>query len=207
MDIKNEDTMVKQIEKNLSDNINENLYAKNGTTDSNQPLFQKHYRTEQLVDTYQEEEANPYYPLISTDYISGNSTRVSRAEYIRQAREACLRQLSSIQIYSRPYDVNYIEPEPVPEDIEPKKTKGMKLFHNTEVSEKILPEHNSKQDSISIRFLIIRSICAILLFLCVFAFDKMEWQIGSFTHHTIQEYVTGNDALRGLENFILAWLK
>ncbi len=207
MDTKNEDTMVKQIEKNLSDNINENLFVKNRTMDSSQPLLQNHYNADQPVASYQEDAADLYYPLVSTEYISGNSAGVSRAEYIRQAREACLRQLSSIQLYSRPYDVNYIEPEPVTDNTENLKAKGMKWFHNDALQEKALQKHNTKQDSISFRFLIIRSICAILLFVCVCMLNKMEWKIGNFTNQTIQEYVTGNDALQGLENFILALLK
>ena len=90
MDNKNEDTLVRQIEENLSNQINEN------------------------------------YPLFTNDYINNTPITLSRAEYIRQAREACLRQLSNAQVYSRPYDVNYMDTETLnPEQNTNKKQKNL----------------------------------------------------------------------------------
>ena len=172
MDNKNEDTLVRQIEENLSNQINEN------------------------------------YPLFTNDYINNTPITLSRAEYIRQAREACLRQLSNAQVYSRPYDVNYMDTETLnPEQNTNKKQKTWKLFQEgTEVAHP-RSDDNSAKEIASFRSLVIRMVFAVVLFVAIFIIDNFELKIGNITNEVIQEYVTGNDQLQELENILVTWLK
>lgn len=240
MDTKNEDTMVRQIEKNLSNNLNDSLFLTGKAYDSSRPpaknstvinwsentntlkatsggkgtdtsksngIMRNNKPTKISENENSEREANQEYPLVSNDYIS-NIPGISRAEYIRQARESCLRQLSSIQIYSKPYDVNYMDSETASdEQLNQKKAKAMKLFQNNEEEENSKPKENTILEFASYRSLIIRSACAIVLFLGIFAFDKFNFKVGDFSNSTIQEYVMDNDALQELEDMIVTWLK
>jgi hypothetical protein len=133
---------------------------------------------------------------------------LSRAEYIRQAREACLRQLSNSQVYSKPYDVNYMDPEPInQEQVNNKQAKALKLFNTDSDAGDPAIDENTPQEIASFRNLIIRTVCAIVLFLTVFIIDKFELKIGNITHIMIQDYVTGNDSLQGLEDILVTWFK
>lgn len=204
MDTKSEDTIVKQIEKNLSNNMNESLFLSGRVYESNKPMV-KGFRTEKPEETLDKENEYEDYPLVSNENII-NSPTISRAEYIRQAREACLRQLSESQVYSRPYDVNYMDSETqTVEQMNNKKAKLINLYTNEE--EAAVKEENTPQEIAAYRSLIIRSVCAIVLFLSVFIIDKFEIKIGDFTHSVIQEYVTGNDSLEDLEDIFVAWFK
>lgn len=177
MDTKSEDKMIRQIEKNLTDQINEE------------------------------------YPLYSNDYINKEPVTMSRAEYIRQARESCLRQLSNTQVYSKPYDVNYMNMENMKQETPlPKKSKNWNLFHvgsqdNLVKSEKSAIEENTPQEIASFHSLVIRTVCAIVIFITIFVINKFDINIGAITADSIREYVTGNDKLQELENLVVTWLK
>lgn len=208
MDTKNEDTMVRQIEQNLSNNINDNLFLTGRVVKTNRLPMKEEASFELDGDTKKLDSLSPDYPLVSYDYINTVPSTVSRAEYIRQAREACLRQLSSAQLYSRPYDVNYMETTAQqPEQLEHKKAKVWKLFHDDAIEDNRQAEENSPQEIAAFRALIIRTVCAIVLFLAVFLIDKFDFKIGNMTPTMIKEYVTGNDTLQELEDIIVTWLK
>lgn len=212
MDTKNEDTIVRQIEKNLSNNINENLFLTGRVPD-----LQK-----ETAKVYQQPKKNSYdvngetkdislepdYPLVSNDYISNSPISISRAEYIRQAREACLRQMSDAQAYCRPYDSNYMEAEPSGNEAQAlKKDRALTLFHKDTQKADYGREENSPQEIAAFRALIIRTVCAIVLFLFLFIIDRFDISIGKITPDTIQEYVTGKDTFIELEDKIVTWLK
>jgi len=205
MDIKNEDTMVHQIETNLTD-MNDNLFHTGKISETNRVIPRKEAALVR-TDHGKEKRSNiEEYPLVSNEYIT-ESPSLTRAEYIRLARESCLRQLSNEQIYSRPYDVNYMDPELLEDQqLTTKKTSVMRLFHNDSVDDPAngkTPEHQLA----SYRSIVIRSACAIILFLSIFAFDKFNVKIGQVSNKVIQEYVTGNDILKDLENIVVGWLK
>jgi hypothetical protein len=202
MDTKYEDNMVRQIESNLN-NSNENLFQ-NGRAE-NQLIPRSDSKLVHLDNRKDNTNELVEYPLVSNDPI-GNSGMITRAEYIRQAREACLRQLSNVQIYTRPYDVNYMEPDEADEPFSVKKNKAMNMFHN-ETEDQTTGLKNTQQQLASYRSLVIRCVCAIVLFLSVFAFDKFNVKIGQVTNKVVQEYVTGNDALKDLEQIIVSWIK
>lgn len=209
MDTKNEDKIVRQIEKSLSNNMNENLFLTGSVFGNNKTMEPSSTAIVAKDEKKDKEIENSDYPLISYDYTSESPTTMSRAEYIRQAREACLRQLSNTQVYSRAYDVNYMEAEAVVSEqmnqINTKKEKTLKLFQEDTGTKPTVQD--SPQEIASFRSLIIRTVCAVVLFITVFIFDKFELSIGNLTHNIIQEYVTGNDTLQQLENIIVTWLK
>ena len=207
MDSKVEDKIVRQIEKNLSNNINESLFLTGRVyeKDNNKAIGISTFNSPETISNSAEmQEDNP---AVSFEYINQSPTNLSRAEYIRQARDACLRQISSIQISARAYEVNYPEADlQSTEQLNRKKTKAMRLFQEGSIAEDVLPEENTPQEIASFRYLIIRTICAIVLFLSIFIFDKFDFKVGNFTPKVIQEYVTGNDSLQDLEDLLVTWL-
>lgn len=204
MDIKNEDKIVRQIEKSLSNNLNENLFL-TGNVFGNTNMSEKSYNPSLVVEDGTAKLDNPEYPLVSNERLYDPQVSISRAEYIRQAREACLRQLSNTQVYSRAYDVNYMEAEADDTQLSNKKEKAWKLFSETTQTE--ASDEASPGEIAAFRSLIIRTICALVIFLFVFTIDKLELNIGKLSHTMIREYVTGKDTLEILENILVTWLK
>ncbi len=238
MDNKSEDSMVRQIEKNLSQNMNDNLFlvGKEPDTRMNQQTNSLHVNDKTArpgtMNAYRVEETyfggnnkikrdisvhDPEFPLVSYDHIN-DSLAVSRAEYIRQAREACLRQLSDLQVYSKPYDVNYMNPESdAAQESIPKKAKTWNLFREGHEDR---PEDNrysmdtvkrsedgTPQELAAFRFLVARMVCAVVLFLTIFIIDKLDLKIGSLSNEKVQEYITQNDMMDNIEDYIVTWLK
>jgi hypothetical protein len=68
-------------------------------------------------------------------------------------------------------------------------------------------EEDLPKEIASYRALIIRTVCAILIFLLIFAFDRFDLAIGQFTSESVREYVTSNDTLKKLEELVVTWLK
>lgn len=207
MDTKYEDNILSQIEKNLSSNINENLFLtgrvfENSNTLTKKKYFQEKEEASKKLNSDQEE-----YPLVSKGHISDMPPPISRAELIRQAREACLRQLNGSQTISRSYEPGYISLETTSHDVPVEKKGGhFKLFGDG-IRSDMARDEASPQELATFRSLIIRTVCAIILFLCLFIIDKFELKIGDLTSIKIEEYITGNDALKTLEDMIVAWLK
>ncbi|MHB8129159.1 MAG: hypothetical protein ACYDEX_09190 [Mobilitalea sp.] len=207
MDSKVEDKIVRQIEKNLSNNINESLFLTGRVyeKDNNKAIGISTFNSPEIISNSAELQQDN--PAVSFEYINQSPTTLSRAEYIRQAREACLRQISSIQSSARAYEVNYPEEDlQSSEQLNRKKSKALRLFQEGSIAEDVLPKEDTPQEIASFRYLIIRTICAIVLFLSIFIFDKFDFKIGNFTPKVIQEYVTGNDSLQDLEDLLVTWL-
>lgn len=185
MDLNNEDRMVQQIESNLADR-NDNLFH------SGKIVIKPERRNDAEV-----------YSLVAGD-VTSETPYISRAEYIRQARESCLKQLSNVQLYSKAYDVNYME-QPLSEENIPVRKKLRMFQEDTRPDMETVP--NVQEQMNSYRSLIVRCICAIILFLSIFAFDKFDIKVGTVSKQVIKEYVTGNDFLKDIENIIVGWLK
>lgn len=203
MDTRNEDNIVRQIEKNLSNNINENLFLAGSLYGDSFPERGANTKKHREVSGGAPSETD--YPLVSRDYMS-HPQAVSRAEYIRQAREACLRNLSNQQIYTHAYDVNYMNQETFDTEQESKKSGMLRLFRDN-AKDKDGEEEANPQELAAFRFLIIRTVCAVLIFLTIFLIDKLELKLGGITPQVIKEYVTGKDTLRVLEDIIFTWIK
>lgn len=215
MDTSYEDKIYRQIEKNLSSNINDKLFVPIEMIDEN---LQKSQKRKRIVDSvsYEEkaiQEDTTYYDkdklydnrLNNNKDIEKNSEdgpRISRAEYIRQAREACLRQMNTLDSSVRASDI-YIGEEDSSyfSQGKKKKDKTSRLFYDGG-DEEVLPE-----DIASFKSLIIRTVFAVVLFICIFVIDKIKVDWGAFSHETIREYVTGNNQLKVLEEIIISLLK
>lgn len=206
MDTRNEETMVRQIEKSLSNNMSDNLFLAGRIMEPAKSSHRSNVVYDMGEDSKGKELTDQEYPLVSSDYID-KPQGISRAEYIRQAREACLRQLSNTQIYSKPYETNYMDVEPAEtEQIHQKKAKAWKLFQPPMEADTGTPSENMQQEVASFRSLIVRTVCAILLFLTIFIIDKFKLDLGMVTHEIIEEYVTGMDTFQELEDSVVTWL-
>ncbi len=165
-----EDKIVHQIEKNLSNNINENLFT--------------------AGRVYEEKKLDHSFP------------QLSRAEYIRQAREACLRQMNTTSSITRgagnPIDENEIL-HPVFSNTR-KKREG-NLFQSMD------EEENSALEVAAFRSLIIRTVGAVVIFLSIFIIDRFKMKWGDFSFQTVENFIRGKDGLAALEELIVSWLK
>ena len=218
MDTNLEDKMYFQIEQNLSNNINQNLFSTGRMSKDEQgneiisreshPELYPANRLDQdsdLGETSVEETKDTMNE--SYEYYNPQPT-LSRAEYIRQAREACLRQLNITQTSHPIYAYQEAEQNDGKKSLtEKKKVNRLRLFGENTYTEEMIEQGETPQELASFRALIIRSVCAIVIFLAVFIIDKFEITIGEFTFEKVKEYVTGKDTLKALENIIVTWLK
>lgn len=192
-----DDKMIHQIETNLTNNMNDSLFESG--------LYIENIDDRKSDIEYVEQAVNQPMNQIPS---------LSRAEYIRLAREACLRQLHSIPDQSRIYEDYGMEEEQATQNISnKKKQRGLGLFQHgssahmqTWMGNK-LDEHDSPQEIASFRALVIRTVCAIVIFVIIFAIDRLHIEFGEFSSELIRDYVTGNDTLKMLENLLVTWLK
>jgi hypothetical protein len=203
MDNKVEDKMVKQIEKNLHNSIDENLFLTGRIYNKDNPQKKsQNFGTQKAIQT--EKDATGENPLVSLEY-HNPAIPVSRAEYIRQARESCLRQLSTMQSTARAYDSYYLDTALQNAEVEQnKKSRTNRLFHEGLEMGK---DEESLQEIAAFRFLIVRMVCALVIFLSIFLIDKFDFRIGEFSSAKIEEYVSGKDNMKQLEEFVITLLK
>ena len=201
MDANAEDKILHQIEKNLSNNINENLFATGRVYDEKRVPARIVASTENSLVA---KEVQSELPDTVGEPWDNNSSmpQLSRAEYIRQAREACLRQMNSMQVMNKGMDL------PVEENdiLHP----ALSLKRRTKIEKQpqdTTQEDNSAQEAAAFRFLIIRTICAIVIFISIFMKDKFNFKIGDFSTQKVQELVMGKDNLMELEDLIVSLLK
>lgn len=180
-----EDKMYRQIEKSLSNNINDKLFIPIEMLDKAEPSSS---------DNSKEGDNNVY------EYRE-EGTRLSRAELIIQAREACMRQMTSLESSGRLYDSYGGAPDTINSSYGRKRTNRVdRLFNEDDVEAQ--PEELASYKS-----LIIRTVCAVVIFLSIFIIDKIKVDWGAFSYETIRQYVTGNNQLRVLEELLVSWLK
>lgn len=160
-----EEKFYKQVEKGVSNNIDENLF------DTGRVYLN-------INDFSLDKDSTEELEGVEDDF-----PRISRAEYIRQARESCLRQMDSLQV-----DVKHVE------------TNFPQVDYENEENNREVEEVNS------FNFLLIRVICALVIFLSVFFIDKLEVKLGEFSYVQLEEYITGNDHLKRLEEVVLSWI-
>jgi hypothetical protein len=203
MDKKVEDKMVQQIEKNLNNNINENLFLTGNIYDKDKsPMKLQTLGNKKALPAGRDTAVEN--PLVNRDYYNP-AIPVSRAEYIRQARESCLRQLSTMQSTARAYDSYYLDAAlQNAEGEQNRKPKPYRLFQEGIEQGK---DEDSLRELAAFRFLIIRMVCAFIIFLSIFLIDKFDFSVGNFNSVKIQEYISGKDSLKELEEFVITLLK
>lgn len=202
MDTGYENKLYQQIEQNLSNNdklfvpieiIDENTYHSKKNRQEN-TIQDKSY----LLDNTYNNEINQ---IDTIGELKEDRPRISRAEYIRLAREACLKQMDATGSSSGASDIYFRDDYQTDALSSKKREKANNLFFDGS-DEEALPEEVASYKS-----LIIRTVCALVIFAGVFIIDKMKLDWGAFSYETIQEYVTGNDKLKTLEDIIVTWLK
>ena len=197
MDSNFDDKIINQIETGLSNQMNESLFTTG---------------LEKINNSDTQENAE--YADRNYDYTGNQMPTLSRAEYIRQARAACLRQLNNIQDRTGSYEDYSLDTDTfAQEKPNKKKARGLGLFQEGSSPVQTMSagsrgyEENLPKEIASYRALIIRTVCAILIFLLIFAFDRFDLAIGQFTSESVREYVTSNDTLKKLEELVVTWLK
>ena len=202
MDKRVEDRMVQQIEKNLHKNIDENLYLTGRIMDKDNP--QKTGQSQATPKALPQGKDTEDNPLVSLEYYNP-AIPVSRAEYIRQARESCLQQLSTMQSTARAYDSYYLDS--ALQNAEVEQNKKPKTYHLLHEGKQEGHDMEAMKEIAAFRFLIIRMVCALVLFLSIFLMDKFDFKVGEFSSEKIQSYVSGNDNMKQLEEFVITLLK
>lgn len=192
-----EDKMYRQIEKSLSNNINDKLFVPIEMI--NEPKYSSPSNN-QIVDSV---DYKPYAIENSNGTIDDYNEvpKISRAEYILQAREACLRQMASPDISGRISDIYTGDQDDLYSSYGKRKRSKLDRLFN-EGDEEVPPEEMA-----SFRSLIIRTVCAAVVFLSIFIIDKVKVDWGVFSYETIRHYVTGNNQLKALEEIIVSLLK
>ena len=199
MDANVEDKIVHQIEKNLSNNINENLF---GTGRLIEDKKQSEHNNSVFVDSAKVRDGKNSLIEKGREETDLSLPQLSRAEYIRQAREACLRQMNATPSVLRGAG-NAIDENEIlhPALLGKKKQKEDLLLFNT------AEEEDNALEAAAYRSLMIRTICAVMLFLSIFLIDKFKMKFGDFSFKTVEELVRGKDSLAALEDLIVSWLK
>lgn len=208
MDTNIDDKMYHQIEKNLSNTIDDNLFTtgrvlfNDNKSVMGNTVFDNHNSND--IEVVSKEYGEEWHAQVSIP-------QLPRAEYIRLAREACLRQMSAQSLGSN-YETYDMEPEIQSIDLSGrKKPRALKLFHDgnleAENGNNTTLDGNTPQELAAFQSLIIRIICAFVLFISIFIINKFELKYGKINPQIIKEYVVGNDSLKVLEDIIVTWLK
>jgi hypothetical protein len=124
---------------------------------------------------------------------------VSRDEYIRLARESCTRNLGPNGSYKN-HGGN--------------KNKGylnndkMRTWDNAEEYHKSdFADTGLNMVPVNIKSLLIRVICAMLLFLTVFIIDKFDFKTKTFDSNHIKQLVSSNQTIDEAEDFVISLYK
>lgn len=136
--------------------------------------------------------------------ISPPSIRIDRAEYIRSAREECLRILNEPISNEHQY-TNFKSTIPADE------TNEVLIYDVNSGKDELtrtdgLISEEKKGEEKAFRSLMIRTIIAIAIFGAIFLADKLSIKQGKFEYEVIESYIVGNDKFEQLEKFIVTML-
>lgn len=179
MDSSYEDKIYRQVEKSISNNVNDKLLV---------PI--------EIIDNSTYDDSN------DIRIVDAVEPKLSRAEYILQAREACLRQMNTLNTTSRISNLYVDDEGSAFSSYERKKRSKVERLFDEGSDEENLPGEIA-----SYRSLVIRTVCAVVIFISIFIIDKIKLSWGTFSYESIREYVTSNNQLRALEEIIVSWLK
>lgn len=171
--------MYTQAQKSITNNLNDKLFV---------PI--------EIIDNSTYDDSN------DIRIVDAIEPKLSRAEYILQAREACLRQMNTLNTTSRISNLYIDDDSSAYSNNERKKRSKVERLFDEGSGEENLPGEIA-----SYRSLVIRTVCAVVLFISIFIIDKIKLSWGTFSYESIREYVTGNNQLRALEEVIVSWLK
>ncbi len=115
---------------------------------------------------------------------------LSREEYIRLARESCKKNLS--------YNGGNLKNHGINKSKGNIKTEKPKTWDQTDMKTRL------NLSSVNLKPLLIRIICAFVLFLAVFLIDKFDVKINSFNSKYIQDLVSSKQSIEDAENFFVS---
>lgn len=118
----------------------------------------------------------------------------SRAEYIRLARESCSKNLSSTHGNSKNQGLYKMK--------ENEKIDKVKLWNHDKVGS--ITENQTLFTLSSGKIILIRTICALLLFLSVFLIDHFDINMKKLNSKFIQESIMSNQTVEDAENFFVS---
>ncbi len=122
---------------------------------------------------------------------------LSRNEYIRLARESCTRNLS--------YNGGNIKNNGMGKSKGYLKTEKLKAWDYADLKNRQgMAENRFIMSAASLKSLLIRLICALVLFLVIFLIDAFDIKINSFNSRYIQDLVTSNQSMDKAENFFVS---
>lgn len=218
MDMQMEDKYVKQIEQNLSKQMEMDLFATG-------KINRGELRPRNLDPVREAEPVRELVPVRKTveligtrDLLSSNlekepvvETRdialgpmITRAEYIRQAREACMRQMNETQYAPQQNQVDESANIGL-ETMYPRHRRREESYWNTPAARS--REEDTPQELASFRSLVIRTACAAFICAAVIVIDLLDIKIGGVSTEVVREYVVGKDYLRSLEEAITTFIK
>lgn len=120
---------------------------------------------------------------------------LSRDEYIRLARESCTRNLSyngNYKNHSGSKNKGYIS------------TDKLKAWDQAETKHKFgFTDAGLNWAPVKIKSLLIRIICALVLFLAIFLIDKFDVNVKSLNSENIQNLVASDQSIDEAENFFV----
>jgi len=112
----------------------------------------------------------------------------TRAEFIKLARESCAKNLSSMN----------------------RNSKNQTLSKSKELSTKnpfTITGSGLDMPAMTIKTFLIRTICALMLFLTVLLIDKMDIKLKVLNSNIIQESVSSNQGIDDAETFFVSFLE
>ena len=120
----------------------------------------------------------------------------SRAEYIKLARESCARNLNASHINLKHNGK--------------KKSDTGKMHHHNKRT--YIDSYDFDRGELdispgSMRAFMIRTVCAIMLFLTVLMIDKLNIEFQGISSHSIEELVSSNDGITKAENFFVSLIE
>ncbi len=122
---------------------------------------------------------------------------LSRDEYIRLARESCTRNLS--------YNNGNVKSHATNKNKSFTKSENFRTWDQGEMQNKFsLSETGLNMPAVNLKSLLIRTICALILFLGIFIIDKFNFKVNAFDSKYIQDMVTNNQTMEDTQNFFVA---
>jgi hypothetical protein len=118
----------------------------------------------------------------------------SRAEYIKLARESCNKNFTTTLGNSKNQKQKYTETKL------PVKSSWDQISNSYDST---IPSKGFNLSNMSIKILLVRTVLALLLFLTVLLFDKLDLSVKTLNSGYIEKMVTSNQTIEEAENYFV----
>ena len=124
----------------------------------------------------------------------------SRAEVIKIARDSCTRNLSSVNKNNKNQNMFKNKDQSIMDKYELENQTGVKA-HFT------LPGNGLAMNSMTVKFFLIRLICAFMLFLTVLLIDKFDVKLKAINSEYVQELVSTNQGIEAAQDYVVSFFE